>query len=544
MSEPTQVKVKIHQGHALMTLARHYYSIPAVIMEIVQNAIDAGATKIAVEIDKPKNMLVVCDNGSGASREKVTQALQSVAATMKSKDKYGQFGIGLISPLAVSGKFLFTSCPTPRYNDYVEYVFVTKDIAEAPEVSIPQRSVPNFQFDPQGKTWWRTRVEATKLTQERRPSTVIPKELVAAIALKYGEAIRARSIQISIEMTDDTGIKTSTQVEAPQYTGIKLATFTGSQVECGDVKIGLYLARLQKGGRKGSIAFGTMDNPSRISGEQFAKCAKELLDPQVAKALMSGVFEGCITCKKVSLHPDRTKFEDNDALFALCEVIEGWYKKVGKKTYEEAGEQAQDQYFQDVGRSVMSFIDMLAAQPQFAEVMSKIKIGTIGSGHVRVPKKAVIGTEDATSLSADGGAGGTRSHHNDSDEDRNPPKSELKSHVPATVYGPKGKRRTEVRGNSTGIRLEHVDMEDFRIPFEFTRESGTLSINTNHTLFGRCQKEKAFLQQYHGIVATIAFSLEMHRNKDGSINPELVNFAHESLENQVFGIENGKSLIG
>ncbi len=542
---PRFVTVKSHQGHVLINLARHYPTIPLVILEIVQNAIDAGAKRIAIEVNKAKNFLSVCDDGAGASREQVKLALQSVATTMKDRGKYGQFGIGLVSPLAVSGKFTFTSCPTSRTRSFVQYTFVTKEIENSYEVNIPEQDLPDLEWNATGKIWWRTRIEATKLTRERRPSTVVPKDLALSIALKFGEAIRSRNIDIKIEVTDEQGQETALTVEAPQFKGTKLAVFTDTRTESGEAKIELFIARAQKGGRKGVILFGSLDNPSRITAEQFVRCAKEILDPAVAKVIVSGVFEGTVLCKKISLHPDRTRFEDNDALFTLCEILETWHGKIGKQTYDNIGEESQNEFLQDVGLSVMPFIELLAEQPQFAEIMNGIKVGTVGKGHARVSRKLLIGDDAGSALSTGGGVNETRKGGGESDDgDSSKKPHELKSHVPAIVYGPKGKPRTEVRSNSTGLRLQHLDMEDFRIPFEFIPETGTISINTNHPYFGQCQRDKASLQQYHGVVATIALSLELHRDKSGSINPELVAFAHSSLENHVFGILNGKALIG
>jgi hypothetical protein len=530
-----------------MTLARNYNSIPAVILEAVQNAIDAGALRVAIEINKPKGSLFVYDNGNGAGRERVNTALKSIAATLKERDKFGQFGIGLISPLAISKRFTFTSCPTPRYNGYVEYIFVTKEIEQSAEPDIPFEELPALTFDPNGKTWWRSRLIVTGLTRERRPSTVVPKDLATSIALKFGEAIRERAIDISIDMTDEKGEQTTTVVEAPRFKGIKLDVFTDERPESGEVKVELFIAPRQTTGRKGVILFGSFDNPSRITNDQFVRCAKDILEPAVVKVIMSGAFEGTVLSKKIVLHPNRTSFEDNDALFALCEIMEAWFKKVGKATFESIGEESKNELFQEIGLKVMPLIEALAAQPQFAEIMKAIKVGTIGGGHADVKKKDIIGKDEAgPSLSIDGGLGTKREEgSSDTDSDKRDKKQkERPTHRPSIVNGPKGKTRTEVRSNSTGLRLQHTEFDDFRIPFEFERESGTLSINTRHAYFGQCQRDRSSLQKYHSLVATAAFSLEVHRSKDGRITPELVEFTHSSLENYVFGILNEKALIG
>ena len=82
-----------------MHVAKSYPYLLDVILETIQNAIDSGATRIAIAVDQKKRSVDIVDNGVGATKSKFEEALQSVCQTMKMRDKLGQFGIGLISPL-------------------------------------------------------------------------------------------------------------------------------------------------------------------------------------------------------------------------------------------------------------------------------------------------------------------------------------------------------------------------------------------------------------------------------------------------------------
>ncbi|MFA6404961.1 MAG: ATP-binding protein [Candidatus Paceibacterota bacterium] len=538
------INVALHQGKVMYRLAKNYADLSAVIKEVVQNSVDSCAKRIAIQISVPQRTFTVYDNGSGASREKITQALQSIGNTLKDVGKYGQFGLGLISPISIAREFTLTSCPAPRRSDFMEYRFVTATIIKQKQVSIPSSPVSGLEHDPNGKTWWRTKVNVGGITKDRRTSHLDPAELTSDIALKFGDAIRERQIDITIDITNDDGHQSILKVEAPQFSGRKIDVFKEEMPESGKVKVELYIAPLGRRGRQGKVVFGTMNNPSRLSPKQFVDCTVTLLDQPVAKALLSGVFEGQVLCEKVALHADRTKFEENDALFVLCEVLGFWHKKVGKKIIIEVEEQASDDRFQRIGVQVMPYAELLLKQVEFESVARLITVGSVGPEHVKVSRKQIIGQDDGTSVSIGGkpfeekeickggsGSGG-----------KTIPKIDHPLHKPGLVYGPRGRKRTDVRSSSTGLRFEHVEMEDFRVPFVFEPRTGMLSFNINNPNWGLCQENDTFLSDYHMAVINTALSAELFRDTGGMIHPEVTKFAHENLSHQVFAIRNGKAI--
>jgi hypothetical protein len=541
----TELKVGLHQGKVMARLAANYNKLWMVVLEVVQNSIDSGATRIQIDLNLKQRRFVVFDNGSGAGKGKVAEALATIGSSIKTKGKYGQFGIGLISPIAVAKEFTFTSCPQPRYDEYASYHFVTSRITKQSEVSIPSSEVPNLHFDPQGETWWRTRVECTRISKDRHISCVEPHELAKEIALKFGVKIRSSTILIELDFTGEDGKCVTLQVEAPEFSGKKLPTYTDDKSnECGDVDMILFVSQLKKGGRKGQIVFGTMTNPSQITARQFVLCAGDMLKSEVAKVLVSGVLEGTILCQRVELHPDRTRFENNDALFNLCEVLERWYKKIGHQVVEEAEEVTSNDRFQRLGISVMPFAEHLLKQSQFTTVSQRITVGTIGTGHTSVPKNKIIGVDDAHAIARGGNPFEDRKKHGGSNGDggRKPTK-DRPGHKPGIVYGSdKGRVRTEVKGSSTGFRFEYVELDDFRIPFLFDIETGTLSFNLLNPNWAQCQETDKFLQRYHMAVLTAALTNELHRDGNGNLSPDIIQYSYDLLTNQVFGIRN-ESLV-
>jgi len=541
----SEIPIGMHQGKVILRLAKHYSDLLAVVLEVVQNAVDSDALRIDVVINQPHRTFTVYDNGTGASQEKITEALQSVGDTLKEKNRYGQFGLGLISPIAIAREFTLTTCPNPRRRGYTAYRFVTSDIVTQSQVSIPASPDENLVHELLGKTWWRTRIETRGITKDRRISRIQSEELAREIALKFGEEIRRRKIAVTIDLTNQDGERTTSQVEAPEYSGEKLERYEADIKECGKAVVELYVARLSRKGRLGEVVFGTLQNPSRITAKQFVESAGTLLDTNTAKALLSGIFEGRILGEKVALHADRTRFENNDALFAFCEILDTWYKKVGKGLVEDALEQASDNRFQRVGTEVMPYAELLLKQVQFETVAKRINIGSIGPGHKRPPKKIIIGPDDGTAIAVDGTAFTTKDDGKGGGGGggETSPKTDHPLHTPGIVYGVKGRKRTEVKGNSTGLRFAHVEMEDFRVPFAYEPETGTISFNIRNPNWGLCQETDGNLREYHIAVVTAALSLELFRETKGDLPTEVEKFAWENLSHQVFAIRNGKALM-
>lgn len=134
-----------------MDTSRTYPNLLKVLLEVVQNAIDSGATRIELKINQQKRLFVVYDNGNGCGIEKFQRALRSLNSSMKDERKYGQFGRGLVAPLSIADEgFTFTSCEHPHRAPYYTYLFDPKKIEHQKEVKIPAEEIPDRQFDSNG----------------------------------------------------------------------------------------------------------------------------------------------------------------------------------------------------------------------------------------------------------------------------------------------------------------------------------------------------------------------------------------------------------
>jgi len=265
------------------------------------------------------------------------------------------------------------------------------------------------------------------------------------------------------------------------------------------------LPRDQSKVRSGKVLLGERSDKYRIPFATFAKSVAEILDQEVIEGLQSGIFEGEILSTKAKLHASRTRFEPSDHLLGLCLNLSAWYRTIGKPYVEEAEEAKQEKRYQELGARSMKAIENILRNPRFSHFIDAIKafqIGTTGRGHANVPPAIVLTKQPEPSISPDGtgegnGKGGSRSSR----------PSENPDHIPATVLGPRGKTRTQVRGNSLGIQFSYDLMDRGTVLWELDAETGILHFNVRHPFWVMCDERDKVLMQLQEFIAVMALTL-------------------------------------
>lgn len=544
-SEQKFATVQFHAGNQLARNAQHYPTVMAVLAELVQNSLDVGARRIEVVLNLKKRLFIVSDDGNGVSKTQFHEKLANVALSTKLGDTtFGQFGLGFFASLEKCRGFTFISMPKNRPGDgYTEFQFHSEAIVTAREVRIPQVPRPDIVY--RGQTgnagvWWRSQVKAEGLISDRTISHFSVKVFAEDLGVKYGQVIRDNQVGISINFTDKSGEVENGIVEVSEFTGTPLAVYQNAALtDVGQVVAKLFVARRQANGRKGSVLFAQSDKPFNLSIDQFARCTTGLVPVEVIDALRSGVFEGRITAEKVVLNPDRERFERNDALTALCLALEDWFTRFGKVRLGEAREEERDTRFQVLGTRAMAYAQELLRDPRFADLAGQFKIGTIGKGH---KKKLGATPEDKKYLSANGLGGVPDESEREGNLHGRKFADEHPEHSPGVVAGPKGRRRSQVKGDSTGLRFEVVEFDNLVVPFGFDIPTGTLSINMRHRDFELCESESDdAVVSYHVLVAQVAFDLYRYAGKSEFQLLERVMFQH--LSTQVHGMINSRSIL-
>ena len=516
----TLVSLLLHVGEAVMKLAGIYATVLEVIAEQVQNALDGNATRIEIEFNRRTNSYAVSDNGDGVDRQRFHQALQSVGKGIKTLDKLGRFGLGLISALGKCVYFTFTSCPAPHTKGYLEWILNTDDIkAQKTDVRIPMRLVPELRHESEKtkfrknrtKVWWRTQIVVMGLTCDKTISRLSPESLAEEIVTKYSTAMARCGAKVVISFTDSEGNTSKTIVRAKDFRGKKLPEVRLRSDEGGEAVFRLFLTRPhQRGSSRVNLRFGNLGNDFRFSFANLARSqAKEILGDEVMAALRSGIFEGEILCENAELNPNRTCFNRDDALVGFCVSVEEWYQMHGKSHLDAQREERVGERYQQLGIKSMATLGQMLKDPDSAALLAVIKgfrKGTIGVGHVSHRGSL----QDATSASVDGSETRTAEAEVEPRERLEKPEFEKKEHVPLTVQGPKGQRRRVVRNNSFGLQFAHDDLGGNHASRLWVLDcgEGVLTFNITHPLWAECDGSDAMVCALQENIVIQALTLE------------------------------------
>ena len=516
-----QSRLDFHMGAAFCRVAGAYPTLLDVILEQVQNALDANAKTVSVVLNRKTRHIAIRDDGDGVDVETFEQALQRVCLTGKERGKLGRFGIGLISPLDKCEEFTFTSGPKGTTGEYREWTFVTDNIrAQEKDVSIPRRQRPELFFihkkgvsGKQGtKTViWRTEVNIIKYSADKLISRITSIDaLVEAILDRFSATMRKNDVVLNVKFTNESGgNEARDDIRAKLFTGRSLTEVVINEKVVGRVVFRLYLAaKTAKAGQQGKVIVGEIDNDYRFPFGLLARSANELLSDHVSAALLSGVFEGEIVGENVTLQATRKAFERDDAFFGFCTAIETWFEKHGANHLDEVKERERDKRYQDLGLESLVYLEEMFKSPAFDDLRSvfeSFRLGTVGSG--QGPREHAVGKQDERSLSTHGPSGEPKSPNEGepAKRDRSGAETDL-GHQPFTSAGPKGKQRTLVRRGNSGLQFSYLPMDGSDRLYEFDSRQGVLHFNINHPTWVACDVSDRKVRQLQESVAIVALT--------------------------------------
>lgn len=514
-SQPSQgaadkSSIDFHRGNMLTYVANTYPTLPRTILEGIQNGFDAGGDRILVLIDHKSREVFILDNGDGTDREQFEQALNSVGASVKNKDKkarqLGRFGLGLISPLTKCTSYTFSSRrlgfrQALRWEFRLESIRHQRTKLEIPVEALSDLpSVPKrFAEDASGEFQqrWSTLVHMRGVTNDRVASTVDLDDLAFNIQTKFMAPMRERKALVRLVLIDSVGRKTRKDVNPLQFTGEPLPVISFDDVEeTGLVEFELYRARRVGGQRKGKVSMVETASNYPITMREFMAQARGLKDDGVISeamtALNSGYFEGIIRCEKVKLHEGRNKFVVDDALRYLYLQIDRWYTEYGHTQYQSEQDLSRHSRWQELGLKTLNHLHELKALPLYAKLFDNLKeivdMGRMGEGHVEPASGKPDGPDEDPSIRVGQGGAGVPKGSGTSPRPK-PPSQRVRPQVdrpgdfPMTSLGPNGRPRTLVKGDSEGLQLAHAEWPGDSRLWDFDFRDGTLTFNTLHKVW-------------------------------------------------------------
>lgn len=517
-----QLTMGLHVGQALKYVTDNYPTLGKVILELIQNSLDSGATHIEVFASYKRRTLKVSDNGSGISPEKFYGAIKSVCSSSKERGKLGQFGIGLMSPLGKCQTFTVTSVAAPANTGYRCWTFDCEEILGNENFSnIPEREDKELLFSFSGRgagkmkpVTWRTQVALHHFSKDKSVSSTSISDLRSSVLSQFSETMKRLSTTVTITIEDKDGGRKEESFQASTFQGEKLPVIVFGRPEdpCGETRFELYVAPKHRKGRQGEVLFGIKYDEFRIPASALLPSLAAWLDDETLRVLKSGYFEGYIISQRCTMHQNRRQYIENDALVDFCLHLNEWAKNHGLTHILKMKDEKRDVWLQAVGALAMMNLEKKIQEqlPHLKDVIKGFKFGSIGSGHVGYcqPKKTekIPGKQiqiKTPSGKASGSNGSSTSSRNDRPEG-NP------GHMPFLVDGPKGSRRKIVRGHSTGIQFVYEEMPGSDLHWIFDSETGVLTFNIRSDVWEKMEQGgERNLALYQEYIAIEALELQM-----------------------------------
>lgn len=480
-----EVSIGFHAGEALWSFATTYPTLPLCLIEAVQNGIDANAKVIFVGVDLKERRVAVCDNGDGVSKEKFAQALQSVGRGIKSEEKIGRFGRGLISPLPLAQTMTFISKTGGGVVN--SWLFIgeqlrrqgsglnaTRTTYEAfPSLPEPFAHAHNEAKVTRQPTKWRTMVLLDRVTEDKTLTLINPEDFELLLLGKLRRPMREKDVTVFLKVRDLSGKIRTRQITASNFTGEPLETVVFSAKSAGNITFRLYKARLSGGKRQGQVEFFQDGDPSSAGAKEFRAQAMGLGwyggdAPESVKqgidALYSGFFEGSVSAEGIVLHPERKKFEIGDALTDVYALIGDWYEKIGSAYLNDEQEQRAEQRYQELGeQSLRRLMDAFSNNPAFAPLNHELR--------------------GVLPVSGSSGPEAGRKKEKEKDSSSSSPRSRR------VVVRPKREPSENPRPRSGGfLSFAYEFLRGSARLWEYDHESGVLTFNIRHDLWGKVDK--------------------------------------------------------
>ena len=500
----TTLQIGFDTRNVVEILASQYPTLRRVINELIQNQVDEKATRSVTVMDRKERKLETMDNGGGASLEVIKKKFLQIGKSTKSKGAYGQFGVGLLSPIGKCRRLILTSRGKGD-KEFYEVVIDERQLEKT--LGDPQILVRPSKEDP-NKVWWTTKVTLEGINDDsyacRFPT---PQEIEDDVISNFNVALEQLRTLVVIVVRNEHGVSEPAHTfTARPYGGTPL-----TEVEFVDDKrrgtkalFRIFVVEARRGGR--GINVGNRENPSRMRWSDFIKhIGPGMLPSELVKALNKemGLFEGEILTSALNfMNVDRQSFKLTDQTLEFCIAIEEWWKKVGKSVFEEALEKGKDEVYQrsmvDVLRDVDKGLSAVegAKQQLHQELSGMMQTGTVGVDHARIPRKDHVGEQADRSIATSGGAlkpkEGTYNHHQASDKAKG-----KQGDVNSSAIGPQGRPRRMVRNEGVGLQMEVATMAGSGRACEFMPELGLIRINSRHPDFARCEaRGDRVLRQY------------------------------------------------
>jgi len=492
-----KIAVNFNAGNTVLYLAQTYGTVRKVVSELVQNMIDAKATRGVITVNLKSSAISSFDNGNGESKAKMKSNVQNIGASAKKEEDVGGKGIGNLAPLGImgpGGEYQLITRPTNR-SRFTDPFFVASikfdKLKDAKDVFF--RFVdkkPTFSFRdfsaPIEVTGMTTYVKCTGVQKtamewvRKNPGAVV--ELCSDIGGMYAAKIKENKVHITIAIVSKSGKTTTHDVELREFPGERQEDIV-IKTKSGPITFEIYTTDTEKHKPAPQIMVrhqGKVDIKLRGMKDIWSEY-KDVFE--------SGYIQGYIYLDFGELNTERTDFLWSDELEHLIGAIGEFcdeYARVWLKTLRK--QKAMSRYT-ELAKDVMADVDrFIKMNPG---IIPKQLKGVISKGHVNKRGKEVGRFESPRKK--------TKSKPKKMPPLKPPKKEqEKRKHVSSRSIKGKGSERRLVQGQS-GITLDLYEPDPLHDGLGWRKRlvDGIIQVNISHKDYKICSdKGNSTLKMY------------------------------------------------
>lgn len=500
----TQIQVGFHYGRTLLHLADTYARPLQVILEMIQNAIDAEATSILVKIDGRRKLIFCADDGKGEDFEGIQARFQHISEQQK-QGKMGHKGIGNLASLAISGGFLLTSRPRLPFSRERYFTFeLSREGLEgmADKVILGCKRQPK-DFRPGSAYKLGTDFAISTLIIARNVNNTALRQLKDAVTIaqaiegRFAPQILDKKIRVFIEAGSQRILAEPAAFPGePQIAAI--------QTGYGTVRFVIYLNTKPVKKPRLSVVHG------KTKAEQSAlPLYRDLLVEDAAKEVFeSGYFQGDIYVPFGTLAPNRLEFIHDPELADLWGALGEYARSYGRPLLQRIAEEKKESKTQHVLLSALKKLEQYLAKHPDLRTLFK---GLVSEGHFEAEDGSEKGkgrTHPSTK----------RAPRQRQDEQREPPSREQKGRTHSIVIN-SGSQRRAIRGQ-IGIQVTWRDPnpEEGR-DWCSKREGSVIVFNSLHPFWQRVEPNpEAHTSYCYYLLAKEVCLTSLHPESQASFN--------------------------
>lgn len=224
-----RVQIGVNTANAVIYLADSYGSPKKAIGELVQNALDSGATKIHILVDGARSSLRCLDNGEGTTKEEALERWENVGTSSKQGDdkKTGRKGTGRLAILGFSDRYVFTTRPVGIPKSPFFTIELTKQELKSsnregrePAVNLIERE-PEFRLADQSGFTPTGCVLAQGVTKTAMRELLDFEGLTSKLAEDWGIRLKEQKVELLLIEIDGKNIVRRVPVKCVEFSGEK-----------------------------------------------------------------------------------------------------------------------------------------------------------------------------------------------------------------------------------------------------------------------------------------------------------------------------------